>query len=822
MQHHVYGTSDDYPIAILVKKTAFNLTEIERIYIEALNRHGVSKEDIIIVALDYDSKGKASQTFIKTQLPNLMSGLASVGTRYVYCADANYFKVLTKSTKAEPHLGYVLKCAVEDYDYLDVILGVNHKSLIHNPANEDKLNLSIDTLVNVTTGNYQGLGHDIIQAAYYPGTLEEIKEGLASLYQYDKLSADLETGSLDFEKAGIGTITFCWNQHEGMAFACDYRPFPQGPNKKGQYGELVPNPEVRHELKLFLHNYPGTLIWHNAPYDLSILIYELWMTDLLDTEGLLTGLETLTGRFHDTKIIAYLATNSTGGNELGLKQLAHLFAGNWAQDDIKDITKIPLDQLLEYNLVDGLATNYVFDKYYPIMVQDDQEGIYYDLMLPSQKTIIQIEMTGMPLDIVKVRNVRNKLERITRDNYQIIAGSPTVQKAQTEIRIEARDKANAKLKTKQHPLSKFEDPDDPSYVEFNPGSGDQLRKLLYDLMDLPKLDFTKTKLASTGTKTLKKLRNHTKSKEYVAVINAIIDHQTAEKILNTFIPAFERAIDKGDGVVWLHGSFNLGGTVSGRLSSSNPNLQNIPAGSVYGKLIKECFRAPEGWIFCGADFNSLEDYISALTTKDPNKLKVYLDGYDGHCLRAFSYFPDRLSGIVDTVESINSIKQKFPEVRQDSKGPTFLETYGGTHYGLMKTLGFSKDEALRIHENYHELYQVSDQYVKDKMEEASKTGFVEVAFGLRLRTPLLAQTLRGNRATPYEAEAEARTAGNALGQSYGLLNNRAANAFMQKVWDSPYREDIKPVALIHDAIYLIVRDNPEIVTWVNERGISNR
>ena len=98
----------------------------------------------------------------------------------------------------------------------------------------------------------------------------------------------------------------------------------------------------------------------------------------------------------------------------------------------------------------------------------------------------------------------------------------------------------------------------------------------------------------------------------------------AEKILNTFITAFERAIDKGDGVVYLHGSFNLGGTKSGRLSSSDPNLQNLPAGSTYGKLVKECFTAPTGQLFVGADFRSLEDYISALTTKDPNKLAVYL------------------------------------------------------------------------------------------------------------------------------------------------------------------------------------------------------
>ena len=104
------------------------------------------------------------------------------------------------------------------------------------------------------------------------------------------------------------------------------------------------------------------------------------------------------------------------------------------------------------------------------------------------------------------------------------------------------------------------------------------------------------------------------------------------------------------------------------------NLQNLPAGSTYGELIKECFMGPEGHLFCGADFASLEDMISALTTKDSNKLAVYTQNYDGHCLRAFSYFKDEMPDIEDTVASINSIKKLYPDWRQESKAPTFLLT----------------------------------------------------------------------------------------------------------------------------------------------------
>ena len=140
---------------------------------------------------------------------------------------------------------------------------------------------------------------------------------------------------------------------------------------------------------------------------------------------------------------------------------------------------------------------------------------------------------------------------------------------------------------------------------------------------------------------------------------------------------------------------------------------------------------------------------------------------------------------------------------------------------MMKNLGWPEDKAKAIEKGYHDLYKVSDEWVANRIKQASKDGYVEVAFGLRVRTPLLAQTTLGLSSTPYEAEAEGRTAGNALGQSYGLLNNRAAVEFMRKVWASKFRYDIKPIALIHDAIYLIIRDDIDVVEWVNKELIKS-
>lgn len=318
--------------------------------------------------------------------------------------------------------------------------------------------------------------------------------------------------------------------------------------------------------------------------------------------------------------------------------------------------------------------------------------------------------------------------------------------------------------------------------------------------------------------------NRSEAIEIAKVLKALIKINEVSKLSNTFIKAFyEKSIlHPAEGHISLHGNFNLGGTVSGRMSSNNPNLQNLPStGTKYAKAFKKCFKAPEGYYLVGADFASLEDRISALTTKDPAKLQVYTEGYDGHCLRAYSYFKDQMEDIDPTnVESINSIESKYPDLRQKSKGPTFALTYQGTWMTLVKNLGFKEDLAKQIEARYHELYQVSDEWVQAKLAQAAKTGYVEVAFGMKVRTPILKQTILNKHNTPKEAAAESRTAGNALGQSYGLLNNRAANAFMDRVYNSEYRYDIHPIAQIHDSQYYLVRAGVPALKFLNDNLIE--
>lgn len=167
------------------------------------------------------------------------------------------------------------------------------------------------------------------------------------------------------------------------------------------------------------------------------------------------------------------------------------------------------------------------------------------------------------------------------------------------------------------------------------------------------------------------------------------------------------------------------------------------------------------------------------------------------------------------VVQINSIQKVYKDLRQESKVPTFALTYDGTFNTLMTGSGFDIEKAKAIEAAYHELYKVSDDWVSAKLDAASRDGYVTVAFGLRVRTPLLKQVIRKTRKTPYEAEAEGRSAGNALGQSWCLLNSRAWMAFMKKVRASKYRLDIRPCAQIHDAGYALIRDDVAAIAYAN-------
>lgn len=805
-----YITSQDtgkYPIAILGHQ--IRREEMIKTY---LLPYDLSMEDFIFIEL-HSAPGKKKtpareiKEFIQQELQQVLD---DAETQYIICTDSDYFKILTKEAKAEANLGYVCDSV---WGKQKVIYTPSYRQVFYDPpVVKSKIAQGMDALLNHIRGQYAEPGQGIIEFEAYPDTPEKIKAWLDQLLEMNKpLAIDIEAFGLKHYNAGIGTITFCWSKTQGIAFNVDYEPIPGA--TEAPYGRINRNDIVRNLLREFFIKYTQRQMYHNISYDVYILIYQLFMDNLIDTEGLLHGMDIMLRNWDCTKLITYLATNSCAGNHLSLKDQAQEYAGNYAQDDIKDIRLIPNEQLLRYNLIDGLCTWYTYEKHWDTLVADNQLDVYNSIFKPACEDIIQMQLTGMPMNMETVNQVAEEMETDRNQALKTIRESNLMKNFTLMLRQEWVDDKNAKLKKKQVTLADCD-------IEFNPNSGPQLQKLLFDYIGLPVLGLTKSKQPATDGDTIKALRTHTQSEDVKELLNALIDYKLVDKIITSFIPAFRNAQPGPDGWHYLFGNLNLGGTVSGRLSASEPNLQTIPSGSKYAKKIKKCFEAPPGWIFCGLDFASLEDRISALTTKDPQKLKVYTDGYDGHSLRAYAYFGEQMPDIEDTVESINSIQHKYKSLRSDSKAPTFLLTYGGTYMGLMKNCGFPEEKAKLTEKRYHDLYVVSDMWVQAKLDEAAKTGYVTAAFGLRVRTPLLAQVLRGTCKTPYEAEAEGRTAGNALGQSWCLLNNRAGSEFMRKVRTSKFRLDIRPCIHIHDAQYFMIRDNMDTLQYTNKHLVE--
>jgi DNA polymerase-1 len=822
---------DSYDICFLVP--GLYKPDMERFYVDPLL---VGQDEIAFAFSLLKSPKRTPGDIQKGYLAHLEEHLNRLNVKYLMICDAEYFRTLTKNQiSAESSLGQI-------FDSPDWMPGFkitycpNYRAAFRNPQKcLAEVDRALRAVLSHRDGSYTVPGKDIIHFAAYPKTAVDIQVWLQKLLAMDcDLTADVETFSLKHYTSGLGTISFAWSKHEGIAFPVDLVEDP--------HERLI----IRGLLKEFFEEYQKRgykMRWHSISFDVTISIYQLWMDHILDTEGLLTGLDIMMTNFDCTKVITYLATNSTDGNKLGLKHNALEFSGDYGinginsdydtdtdedGDDIvrniADIRSIPLGELLEYNLKDTLSTWYVYEKYWPKLIADDQLEIYETVMKPALVDIIQMQLTGLPIDRTEVRKLRIALYRDKKEATKKIVNSPLIQAYNTHLREKWISVRNNKLKKKQETQISAMLPKARAKWTFNPNSGPQLQELLYDerFLDLPVLDFTKTKLPATGGKTMLKLVNHTDDPETKELIEALIQLKSTAKILTDFIPKFLAAPQGPDGWHYFFGNFNLGGTISGRLSSSGPNLQNLPAGGKrWGKEVKRCFRAPPGWLLVGLDFASLEDRISALLTKDPNKLKIYTDGFDGHSYRAYSYFGEQMPDIIENdVDSINSIASLYKPQRSDSKTPTFLLTYGGTFHGIMDQMGWPMSKAKSVEDSYHELYKVSDEWVAARIEEATKVGFITCAFGLRVRTPLLKQVILGNSKTPYEAKAEARTAGNALGQSYGLLNSRAGSEFMQKVRKSPHRLDIRPSAQIHDAGYFMIREDWAVLLYTNEHLVK--
>ena len=573
------------------------------------------KDNYVAIGIPVDAKGKDRKELMD-EIQELYPPF-----KVVICANTDMFKTITKIH----HKG-------KDGIACDSPLGKtfivpNWRAIIYDSNQETRLKFimeRVDEFLN--TGMSSILGSNVLQDIKYYLEGDDYSSGFTKLYNYDALTVDIETTSLHHYNGVILSIAFSWNIHDGIAM------------------QVSDNPKIKELLKEFFLNYKGKKIFHNASFDTMFLIYHCFMKNLEDWNGMLEGLHCIFNNLEDTKIIAYLALNTCTTTSLSLKDLSHEYTGDYAQSDIDDCSKIPMERLLPYNVTDTCATWYVYDKYKPRMIQDQQEEIYNTLLLPSLKTLVETQLVGFRLNPKKVEDLAANLYT---DQYMLqdkLKKNKLISTFEEQLKKELVFEYNNEHKKKKKTVEDF------NYWCFNFNSDLQVRKFLYNYLQLPVIDLTKSKQPSTSTETLEKLLHHTQDNDIKEALNAFFELSKVTKIITAFLDNFTNAPEINN-LKGLYGNFNLCGTKSGRLSSSNPNLQQLPStGSPYAKPVKKIFTAPKGYVFCGADQRSLEDHISALITKDPQKLLVYTDNYDGHCLRSFSYYKEQMPDIEEKMK----------------------------------------------------------------------------------------------------------------------------------------------------------------------------
>jgi DNA polymerase-1 len=346
-----------------------------------------------------------------------------------------------------------------------------------------------------------------------------------------------------------------------------------------------------------------------------------------DYDGMIEGLNYFR-TFDDTMIMAYLAKNATTGVTIGLKNIALEYVGNYALE-AKNLSKYSKREILKYNLIDTLATFYSWEKYN----EEITSRPYTEIFQPSLYTLLKMMLVGLPMDSDRVQEVHTILKSKEKVLLEQIQENKYINNFNYVLQAEACEKANSTLKKLVKTITEFRD------VTFNPSSHTQLAKLLFETLDLPILDKTKSGAPATSADVLKDLANHTEDEDILDLLRFVRELADVTKINGTFIKAFMKEKD------FLHGNLKLGGTQSGRLASNSPNLTNLPAHGSMGKLVKSCIVAPKGWLFAGADFSALEERIGAILSNDPNRIKVYTDGYDGHSLRTHTYFTEQMPDI---------------------------------------------------------------------------------------------------------------------------------------------------------------------------------
>ena len=412
-----------------------------------------------------------------------------------------------------------------------------------------------------------------------------------------------------------------------------------------------------------------TMVGHNLKYDLTIL----------ETVGLLPQC-----RLADTMLMSYVLDAAAGRHDMDSLAKRLLGVETTSYEDVcgkgaKQIRfdEVALESASHYASEDADITLRLYNQFVERLNQvPSLQSIYQELELPVMQILREMENHGALLD-VDILNAQSvtlgvRLEQLESE-AQALAGRP-----------------------------------------FNLASPKQLQEILFDELQLPVLKKTPKGAPSTNEEVLQEL-----ALDY-PLPKLLIEHRSLSKLKGTYTDRLPGDCDPADGRV--HTSFHQAVTSTGRLSSSDPNLQNIPIRTEEGRRIRKAFIAPDGWSVMAADYSQIELRIMAHLSGDKSLVDAFARGDDIHRATAAEVFDLEPMFVTD-------------EQRRRAKAINFGLIYGMSAFGLARQLGIERAEAAAYIDRYFERYPGVRHYMDSTRAMAHEKGYVETVFGRRLTLP---------------------------------------------------------------------------------------
>ena len=394
--------------------------------------------------------------------------------------------------------------------------------------------------------------------------------------------------------------------------------------------------------------------------------------------------------FDDTMLMSYAM--QAGLNNHGMDTLSDLYLGH-QPIPIKSLLgsgksqitfdKVAIDDAVKYAAEDADVTLRLWQLFKPQLHRAKVTTVYETLERPLVPVLAEMEMTGIKVDRETLRGMSNvfaqKLVQL-EEEIQSIAGE-----------------------------------------KFNVGSPKQLGEILFDRLQIPGGEKGKTGAYGTGADILEDITTLEDSHPKGAKLAArILDWRQIAKLKSTYTDALQEAINPDTGRV--HTSYSIAGANTGRLASTDPNLQNIPVRTEEGRRIREAFVAPKGRLLVSLDYSQIELRILAHIADIPELRRAFEDGIDIHALTASEMFNVPLD-------------QMTSDIRRKAKAINFGVIYGISGFGLARNLRIPRAEAQGFIDRYFERFPGIRTYMSDTVKFAQENGFVQTLFGRKIHTP---------------------------------------------------------------------------------------